>query len=218
MKKVIEYLQSITIKREKEMEKNDLKSQLNRLSRYCLILGIINFCIYTSNLFFINNKELRWISFAISFGSVFVIPLCFYGFNLSIQKVFIGIIDIWSIPVVVLPFFYRGIRVLFYKSFKNYEKEVLKLDNISIFADILLLTICLLICSYILKKKKFVYLAMVLLLCYFVIYFIWNDKVLFCSTDSTMVIYVFDIFYEIVICGGYFLLGIFLQHKKERCT
>lgn len=45
-----------------------------------------------------------------------------------------------------------------------------------------------------------------------------NDKVLFCSTDSTMVIYIFDIFYEIVICGGYFLLGIFLRHRKERCT
>lgn len=136
----------------------------------------------------------------------------------SSNKYYLNFLSIWAIVTFLLPLLLFIIRIIINFNIHLEEKgrSLIQLQYLSMLSNILLLCFCIMICGYILKKKRFIVISTVVLFIYLMLSSVYNNigyTMNYSEIDITFPLS--GIYYHLAVSIGYIIIAMILKHEEN---
>lgn len=209
--------------------KDAIKQSRGTYKEFCKLIcfyGIYKFCLFISQFLPLSYQMSPHAPF-IKLGANFLISLIFLLYFMNTykkekersNKYYLGYMAIWGMLVFILPFLLLACRIFLILSSSTFDSVqgieiLLNLNYSSMLIDIIMLSICFIVCSFILQKNYLCVLSITILFFYILLTTVYKSSsfslLLF---NDPITITISSLYYIFTISTGYLFLGFYLQHK-----
>ena len=203
----------------------EAKENKDRLYNILMILGLMNLAYYgirviaaimlnaqTFGKFYNISYSLNIIAYAVFF--IYYAKM-YKKEKFNSNKYYLGFLNVFAGVTFLLPVFMSIINKVYFFAISDgiATDHIIKLLDMSMLSNILLLCFSIIICGYILKKKSMFFLSVVILFVYMILSLVYSHIGYTVGISETPVTFsLLGIYYYLAISVGYIFVAMLLKH------
>lgn len=194
------------------------ESNLYRLFLFYGIYNLILFLINIATLFNVIPVNIAALSSLFILASLFIFYIRIYiAEKNSSNKFYLTFLNIWIILSLPLDIIFFGIELIAHTSLINgSEFDYLSFTSVQYYSNMLLFSICLILCAYLLKRKYLILLSIISITIYLLIDTCFKNIGFISPYSNGNVQINFNSAYHIlVVTLGYIVLGLYLKYNRR---